>query len=144
LEKLQDDVARIGDKLNSTDRMIHEIGSFWTRLTNKFRSGPNVSEHSDRRSEWEEQHRAHMATRDAASPIRAPPAPSASQEEDEQERDLDEIYAAMLQVKYKAQLMGATIEEHNRRLDHLNTETELTTARISTSNRKVADLIKRA
>ena len=142
MEALQDKVAGIGDKLNTTDRLIHEIGSFWTRVANKFRSGPNVSEHSDRRAEWEEEHRAHMAAKATAAPIAAPPLPTTYA--DDEDGDLDAIYDSVLRMKHSALVMGSTLEDHNLRLDHLNTETELATARISTSNRKVGELIKRA
>lgn len=143
-EKLQDDVARMGDQMNSADKMLHEIGSFWARVTSRFKSQePNGAEHADRRTEWEEEHRAHMQAKKGTASPHSAPLDQALVFADDEDGDLDAIHAAVLEMRRKALMMGENIEDHNHRLDHLNTETVLTTERIRTSKTKVDTLIKK-
>lgn len=137
--------------MNGADRMIHEIGSFWAGLLGKFRSGPNVTEHVDRRTQWEATHDEKMAAyrasetyTSAMSATVQPSSGTSSIYADDEDGDLDQIHAAVIQMRRKAVLMGETLEEHNHRLDNLATETDLATDRIRTARKNVDTLIKKA
>lgn len=152
--KAQDTIAGINDKMNSSDRMIQEIGSFWSSITSRFRSEVPKSEYADRRAEWEDQHTRNMeqvrGSRPSASawgaPSSKPSAPPvpATASQDQIGRDLDDILLAVRDMKAMAEEMNVSLEEQNRRLDHLNPEIDLTTARIKTARTKVQTLIDKA
>lgn len=149
LAKAQDGVARIGDRMNGADRMIHEIGSFWATMLGKFRSGPNVTENADRRLVWEAEHEEKMAAyRSSETYIssttmgRSPT--STSVYDDDEDGDLDQIHAAVIEMRKKAVLMGEAIEEHNHRLDHLASETDHATGRIRSARQNINAIIKKS
>jgi len=134
--------------MNGADRMIHEIGSFWAGLVGKFRSGPNVTEHVDRRSQWEAEHDAKMAAYRGSETYTSAMSTSVQHKsgvyDDDEDGDLDQIHAAVIEMRKKAVIMGETIEDHNRRLDNLATETDLATGRIKTARQNIHTIIKKA
>jgi hypothetical protein len=149
LEKIQGDVARIGDHMNGADRLIHEIGSFWGTIMNKFRSGPNMTEHEERRAQWESEHEEKMASyRGRAEYVRGvssspTKATTATEYADDEDGDLDQIHEAVIEMRKKAVLMGEAIEDHNHRLDHLSTETDIATGRIRSARQNIGTILKK-
>lgn len=147
IARAQDGVARINDRMNSADRLIYEIGSFWGNLVGKFRSTPNTSEHQDRRQQWEAEHEEYMqaqrakALQQKAAPL-APSLPPRSTEDDEYDRDLTMILESVQQMKSRALEMGIHLEEHNRRLDALRDETDIATDRVRKGRGDIATLLR--
>lgn len=145
-------MAHINDRMNSADRIIYEIGSFWGSIVSRFRSEPNTTENAERLAQFEDEHARHMegyrnteAFRRGTGPApNAPPMPVEYTEGDEVDRDLDEIYLAVHDLKRKALHMGESLEEHNRRLDHLNPEIDIATGRVRNARGKVQNLIDNA
>jgi hypothetical protein len=150
LAHAQDGVARIGDRMNGADRLIHEIGSFWGTVMNKFRSAPNTTEHAARRDAWESEHEERMAAyretptyKKGTSSAPTVASTTSSQYADDEEGDLEQIHAAVIEMRRKALLMGEAIEDHNHRLDNLALETDIATGRIRTAKGKIGVILKK-
>eukprot|EP01122_Echinamoeba_exundans_P014442 TRINITY_DN6541_c0_g1_i1.p1 TRINITY_DN6541_c0_g1~~TRINITY_DN6541_c0_g1_i1.p1 ORF type:complete len:217 (+),score=59.00 TRINITY_DN6541_c0_g1_i1:173-823(+) len=164
LVKAQRNIAEMHDDMNISERLIGGIESFWTAFANKFRFD-NSKDNRRAQAKAEDEIERSMAEDDTMVAIakhdadmeqnrrqmkilteRSSQMKTGISEVDdyfeETDRDLDDVYDALAEVKRNALRMRASMARDDKLLDRLQPEAARLEERIRKSNTKIDRIVK--
>jgi len=141
-------MAGVQDSLNTSERELRSIASFWGMVLNWF-TRDNSQDHAEalRRANRDWDARMQVTVDRRAVEVTLPSVPLLPQKQaesrlDAQERDLDALAGLVAGLNAQAHLMSATLDEHRERLQHLATQVDDADTRTRKFTAKSAKLAK--
>lgn len=136
IQKAQEDIAEVNDKISASKRVLRGISSVWSALGNKFRKR-HTRRHRKKQQKWEIERQ--LKKQEKENIIEAEQQKDDKKKEEqvliydtpkfgiddvdeyieEQERDLELVLEGVKNIKEQAMVMNETLVDQNERLDKL-------------------------